>query len=165
MSYILEALKKLEERREQEEQPKLLMFSREPGPTQKKRVAWPYILAGALLLNSLVMIRWINPWQTDKGSPPAGPTGSARRPWLTAGQIGWAFGFGYFLIGLHWIAYAFLVDMKAHLWLLPFAAVLMPSGLAFFFALPASSNVRMALMVMPCRPMILPTSCGSSRSS
>ena len=64
-------------------------------------------------------------------------TGSARRPWLAAGQIGWAFGFGYFLIGLHWIAYAFLVDMKAHLWLLPFAAVLMPSGLAFFFALPA----------------------------
>ncbi len=62
--------------------------------------------------------------------------GAARRPWLAAGQIGWAFGFGYFLIGLHWIAYAFLVDMKSHLWELPFAAVLFPSGLAFFFAFP-----------------------------
>jgi apolipoprotein N-acyltransferase len=64
--------------------------------------------------------------------------GAARRPWLAAGQIGWAFGFGYFLIGLHWIAFAFLVDVKAHLWLLPFAAVLMPAGLAFFFAVPTA---------------------------
>jgi len=55
-----------------------------------------------------------------------------------AGQIGWAFGFGYFAIGLHWIAFAFLVDIRAHLWLLPFAAVLLPSGLAFFFAVPAA---------------------------
>ena len=65
-------------------------------------------------------------------------TAGTRRPWLAAGQTGWAFGFGYFLIGLHWIAFAFLVDMKAHLWLLPFAAVLMPAGLAFFFAVPAA---------------------------
>ena len=64
--------------------------------------------------------------------------GAARRPWIAAGQIGWAFGFGYFVVGLHWIAFAFLVDIKAHLWLLPFAAVAMPSGLAFFFAIPAA---------------------------
>jgi len=61
-------------------------------------------------------------------------TRSAQRPWLAASITAWAFGFGYFLVGLHWIAYAFLVDAKAHLWLLPFAAVLLPSGLALFLA-------------------------------
>src|ERR1019366_8152562 len=34
-----------------------------------------------------------------------------------------------------------------------------------FFALPASSRERIALIVMPCRPMIFPTSCGCRRSS
>ncbi len=65
-------------------------------------------------------------------------TGAARRRWIAAGQIGWAFGFGYFLIGLHWEAYAFLVDAKAHAWLLPFVAILLPGGLGFFFAAPAA---------------------------
>jgi apolipoprotein N-acyltransferase len=48
---------------------------------------------------------------------------------------GWAFGFGQFLIGLHWIGYAFLIDPDAHLWQLPFAVTLLPAGLAFFAAL------------------------------
>ncbi|MEQ1868211.1 MAG: hypothetical protein ABL996_26640, partial [Micropepsaceae bacterium] len=60
-----------------------------------------------------------------------------RRPWATAAQIGWAFGFGYFLVGLHWIGFAFVVDSDRHAWLLPFVAVLFPGGLALFFALAA----------------------------
>src|SRR6185436_18175454 len=36
-------------------------------------------------------------------------TRTARRPWLDASATGWGFGFGYFLVGLHWIAFAFLV--------------------------------------------------------
>ena len=48
--------------------------------------------------------------------------------------IGWAYGFGLFLVGLHWIGYAFLVDAEAHAWELPFIAVLMPGGLGLFFA-------------------------------
>ena len=70
-------------------------------------------------------------WLIDASVP-------ARRPWRAAALIGWAFAFGYFFVGLHWIAYAFLVDVKAHLWLLPFAAFLMPAGLALFFAAPAA---------------------------
>ncbi len=62
---------------------------------------------------------------------------SARRPWLTAALVGWAFGFGYFLVGLHWIGFAFVVDSDRHAWLLPFVAVLFPGGLALFFALAA----------------------------
>jgi apolipoprotein N-acyltransferase len=61
----------------------------------------------------------------------------ARRPWLTAAWIGWAFGFGFFLVGLHWIGFAFVVDSDRHAWLLPFVAVLFPGGLALFFALAA----------------------------
>lgn len=66
-------------------------------------------------------------------------TARARRPWAAAALIGWAFGFGYFLIGLHWVAYAFVVDADRHAWLLPFVAVLFPGGLALFFALAASA--------------------------
>ena len=53
----------------------------------------------------------------------------------SAAGIGWAFGFGYFLTGLYWIGFAFLVEANVFAWLLPFAVTLMPAGLAFFFAL------------------------------
>jgi apolipoprotein N-acyltransferase len=48
--------------------------------------------------------------------------------------IGWAYGFGFFLVGLHWIGYAFLVDAAAHAWEIPFVAVLLPGGLGLFYA-------------------------------
>ena len=38
-----------------------------------------------------------------------------------AAIAGWWFGFGYFLAGLYWVGYAFLVDAKTFGWLLPFA--------------------------------------------
>jgi apolipoprotein N-acyltransferase len=44
---------------------------------------------------------------------------------------GFAFGLGYFSFALHWIGFAFLVDAKADLWMMPFAV----GGLAAFFAL------------------------------
>lgn len=56
------------------------------------------------------------------------------RPLRAAALTGWAFGFGQFLLGLHWIGFAFLVDPEAHEWQIPFVAVLMPGGLALFFA-------------------------------
>ena len=51
--------------------------------------------------------------------------------------IGWSFGFGFFLVGLYWIGYAFLVDPDAHAWELPFVAVLMPGGLGLFYGASA----------------------------
>ena len=54
-----------------------------------------------------------------------------------AAAIGWAYGFGFFLLGLYWIGYAFLVDAREHAWELPFVAVLMPSGFGIFFAAAA----------------------------
>ena len=46
--------------------------------------------------------------------------------WRAAGA-GWCFGFGYFLAGLYWIGYAFLVDAKTFGWLLPFAVAGLPA--------------------------------------
>ncbi|MFX8410488.1 hypothetical protein ABTL60_19665, partial [Acinetobacter baumannii] len=38
-----------------------------------------------------------------------------------AAMSGWWFGFGYFVAGLYWVGYAFLVDAQTFAWLLPFA--------------------------------------------
>jgi apolipoprotein N-acyltransferase len=51
-----------------------------------------------------------------------------------AAATGWWFGFGYFLAGLYWIGNAFLVDARTFGWLLPFAVIAMPAGLALFTA-------------------------------
>jgi apolipoprotein N-acyltransferase len=55
-----------------------------------------------------------------------------------AAAAGWWFGFGYFLAGLYWIGHAFLVDAKTFGWLLPFAVIALPAGLALFTALGAA---------------------------
>src|SRR2546428_477791 len=47
-----------------------------------------------------------------------------------AAAVGWWFGFGYFLAGLYWLGNAFLVDAKTFGWLLPFAVIALPAGLA-----------------------------------
>jgi len=52
----------------------------------------------------------------------------------SAAIAGWWFGFGYFLAGLYWIGYAFLVDAKIFGWLLPFAVIGLPAGMACFTA-------------------------------
>jgi apolipoprotein N-acyltransferase len=51
-----------------------------------------------------------------------------------AATAGWWFGFGYFLAGLYWVGHAFLVDAKIFGWLLPFAVIGLPAGLALFTA-------------------------------
>jgi apolipoprotein N-acyltransferase len=51
-----------------------------------------------------------------------------------AAITGWWFGFGYFLAGLYWIGYAFLVDAPTFGWLLPIAVIGVPAGLAVFTA-------------------------------
>jgi apolipoprotein N-acyltransferase len=52
-----------------------------------------------------------------------------------AAAIGWWFGFGYFLAGLYWIGYAFLVDAPDFGWLLPIAVIGLPAVLAVYTAL------------------------------
>jgi apolipoprotein N-acyltransferase len=52
-----------------------------------------------------------------------------------AALSGWWFGLGYFVFGLYWIGYAFLVDASTFAWLLPFAILGLPAYLALLTAL------------------------------
>jgi apolipoprotein N-acyltransferase len=67
-------------------------------------------------------------WLTDGAA--AGRLGGVP----SAAVAGWWFGFGYFLAGLYWVGYAFLVDAKAFGWLLPVAVIGLPSFLALYTA-------------------------------
>ena len=49
--------------------------------------------------------------------------------------LGWAFGFGYFLIGLYWVGIAFLVDAERYAFLIPLAVAGLAGGLAVFPAI------------------------------
>jgi apolipoprotein N-acyltransferase len=51
-----------------------------------------------------------------------------------AAIAGWWFGFGYFLAGLYWVGFAFLVDADKFAWLLPFAVTGLPAGMALYTA-------------------------------
>jgi apolipoprotein N-acyltransferase len=52
-----------------------------------------------------------------------------------AAMTGFWFGLGYFVPGLYWIGFAFLVDAPTFAWLMPFAVLGLPAYLALFTAL------------------------------
>jgi apolipoprotein N-acyltransferase len=86
--------------------------------------AWPVLLVTFPLLV----------WLVD------GCEGSRWRAVRLAAGIGWCFGFGYFLFGLYWIGYAFLVDAKTFGWLLPIAVTGLPAYLAVYPALGLAAS-------------------------
>ena len=60
-----------------------------------------------------------------------GVSGVAKR--ARAGFLrGWAFGFGYFLVGLYWLAFSFFVQADEFAWMAPFAILGMPAFLGLF---------------------------------
>lgn len=90
----------------------------------------PFDLWPILLVSFSLMVWLLDGTSMHEGGSSPG-TASA---WRRAFWIGWWFGFGYFLAGLYWIGYAFLVDADNFAWLIPFVAVLLPGGLALFTA-------------------------------
>lgn len=58
MSYILEALKKIEQKQQREGAPRLLTIPSDFPEEQKKRSVLPFVIAGALVLNAAVMTAW-----------------------------------------------------------------------------------------------------------
>jgi apolipoprotein N-acyltransferase len=68
-----------------------------------------------------------------------GSTQGRRSAVWSAAVAGWCFGFGYFLFGLYWVGYAFLVDAKTFGWLLPVAVAGLPAYLAIYTALGAAA--------------------------
>ncbi|MDX5592020.1 apolipoprotein N-acyltransferase [Pseudovibrio sp. SPO723] len=69
-------------------------------------------------------------WLLDGAT--ASSEGDKRRNARRFFSIGWAFGFGFFLVGLLWIGEAFLVEAETYAWMMPFAVVILPAGLALF---------------------------------
>ena len=71
-----------------------------------------------------------------------------------AAMAGWWFGLGYFVPGLYWIGYAFLVDAPTFAWLLPFAILGLPAYLALFTAAaeitPGSERARSKIVSENC---------------
>jgi apolipoprotein N-acyltransferase len=72
-------------------------------------------------------------WLLD-GAVASTKSGRVRRL-LPGFAVGWWFGFGYFLAGLWWIGEAFLVEADIFGWLMPFAVLALPAGLALFWGL------------------------------
>ena len=64
MSYILDALRKLEQNRQHEESLTFLTFQGQPSRKQKRHNLWPYLLVVVLMLNAGVIFWWIGPWQS-----------------------------------------------------------------------------------------------------
>ena len=78
--------------------------------------AWP-----VLFLTFPVMV-----WLID------GAGGGRMHGLPAAAMAGWWFGLGYFVPGLYWTGYAFLVDAPTFAWLMPFAVLGLPAYLALF---------------------------------
>lgn len=55
---------------------------------------------------------------------------------------GWIFAFGYFVLGLYWVAHALFVDIAQFWWALPLAVVALPVGLALFWGGAAALTYR-----------------------
>lgn len=51
---------------------------------------------------------------------------------------GWAFGFGFFFVGLHWTVFAFLVDPEQYAFLIPLPLLILPAGLALIWGAGAA---------------------------
>ena len=63
----------------------------------------------------------------------------------SAFSLGWSFGFGYFLVAFHWIGFAFLVDAKTYLWMMPFAVGGLAAAMAVYWGLAAAITQRLGL--------------------
>ncbi|MTI44669.1 Apolipoprotein N-acyltransferase [Roseibium hamelinense] len=89
----------------------------------------PYELLSVLLLAFSMFV-----WLLDGAIR---PKSSSLNRFRTGFAVGWWFGFGYFLSGLWWIGAAFLVEADRFAWMIPFAVLAMPVGLALFVGLGA----------------------------
>jgi apolipoprotein N-acyltransferase len=80
-----------------------------------------------------------------------GAGGGWRGVWRAA-LTGWLFGFGYLLAGLYWLGHAFLVDADTFGWMMPFAVLTVPAGLAIF---PAAGTALARFLWTRGAPRIL----------
>jgi apolipoprotein N-acyltransferase len=123
-------------------------LARDLGELSPRRRCAAAFIAGALSVLALPPIHFLPilfltfpvfAWLMDGlDREGAGRTPPSRRALIRgAAAIGWWFGFGYFLFGLYWIGFAFMVDADKFAIFMPFAVVALPAGLALFTAATA----------------------------
>ncbi len=78
-----------------------------------------------------------------------------RRPLVGGFAAGWWFGFGFFALGLHWIANALLVDAARFGWMIPFAVGGLGAVLALFLGAATAVAGRAWRPGHPARVLIL----------
>jgi apolipoprotein N-acyltransferase len=61
----------------------------------------------------------------------------------------WSFGFGYFCVALHWIGFAFLVDAKTYLWMMPFAVGGLAAVMAIYWGIAGLTARLMSRIMTP----------------
>jgi apolipoprotein N-acyltransferase len=94
-----------------------------------------------LLLIAFPGLLWL-----DEGS--AGPGASFR--------LGYAFGFGFFISGLYWIAAALFVDIASYWWLVPIAAAGLPAAFALYVGLAMlATNSAVRYLRLPATARVL----------
>ncbi len=64
------------------------------------------------------------------------------RPARAGFAAGWFFGFGYFLVGLYWVAFSFLVQADEFAWMAPIAVAGLPAFLAVFTGAATSAAAK-----------------------
>jgi apolipoprotein N-acyltransferase len=96
-------------------------------------------------LTPLVLVAFTGLIWLDDGS--VGPWGSFR--------LGYAFGFGFFISGLYWIAAALFVDIASFWWLVPVAAAGLPAAFAIYIgAALLATNLAVRHLRLPAAARI-----------
>ena len=88
---------------------------------------WPLLILG---LTALV-------WMIDGSSPHVGVAGlrfTQHASW-SAFAVGWWYGIGFFIAGLYWISFSFLVDAAVFAWMIPFALLGLSATMALYLGL------------------------------
>jgi apolipoprotein N-acyltransferase len=79
-------------------------------------------------------------------------------PIRNAATTGCAFAFGQYVVGLHWVGYALLVD-PSRLWQMPFAVLLLSFGLSLF----VGASCALSVLFLAKRSRTLFHICGALR--
>lgn len=132
-------------------------------------LALPPLYLVFMLLPAFTGLVWLIDGGSARDGPEKGPEKGAEKgpkneprrwrrwfasaPW-SAFCVGWWFGVGHFLAGLHWLALAFLVDAEQFAWLIPFALLGLAAGLALFTAATALLTL-VTSREGPARPLML----------
>jgi general secretion pathway protein B len=85
MSYILEALKKLEEKRRSEAGPNFLSPKHSDRQNRKMHFPWRYVIAFGLFLNLVIFLWALHPWRSEKALEKE-PGNAVRKTQVRRGQ-------------------------------------------------------------------------------